>query len=228
MNCGYAVTEMDQLLTGVSGQLRIAAGPAWAYGIAPAAVAAMKAKVPGVHVMFTGRMNEATLPLLDAGQLDVVLGGLPDVDDRKPDLAYEPLIEVEHQVFARQDHPLHLKRKVTVSDLAACPWVWFAEAVSGRRLLEAQFDAAGLKPPPESVTTTSMHFGFRVMADSRHLMLLPSTLSGPARVEQLKPLRLGAQVGRYVAGLMYRPSILRLRAFAEFREELLVVLNARS
>lgn len=221
MNCTYAAAEISQLLEGASGELRVAAGPAWAYQLAPDAVAATKLRLPGVRVSLLSRMNEATLPMLDAGQLDLVLGGLPPEKARSPDLVYEPLIEVEHLVFASAAHPLQSKTRVQPRDLLRFPWIWFTEAVSGREHMNAVFERAGLQAPPASIDTTSVHFGFRVMADDRHLFLMPSTLLGVGAREGLRPLPLAASVGRYVAGLMYRPSMRRLRVFSTFREALI-------
>lgn len=228
MNCTYAAAEIGQLLEGASGELRVAAGPAWAYQLAPDAVAATKARLPGVKVSLLGRMNEATLPLLDAGQLDVVLGGLPPGEERSADLHYEPLIEVEHRVFASTGHALQAQQRVRPQDLLHYPWIWFTEAVSGPRYMDALFERAGLRSPPASVETTSVHFGFRLMADNRHLMLLPSTLQEVGAREGLRPLRLQGSVGHYVAGMMYRPSLRRLRAFSVFREALIEAAGAAS
>ncbi len=225
MNCNYAVAEVAQLLSGAHGELRMAAGPAWAYGIAPEAVALMKAALPNVHVRVIARMNETMLPMLEAGRLDVVLGAIPDADQQLHELRYDPLIDVAHWVFAGPRHALRLKRKVAIADLASFPWVWFAEAVTSRALLEAQYDAAGLARPLASVTTASMHFGFRVLADNRHLMLLPSTLERPAAADGLQPLRLARPIGSYSAGLIYRPSIGRLEAFRCFRQALQSVIS---
>jgi DNA-binding transcriptional LysR family regulator len=165
-------------------------------------------------------MNEATLPMLAEGRLEAVLGGFPEEKERAPDIRYESLLEIEHLVFASQDHPLHSLKQVRPHDLQKYPWIWFNEAVSGRRYMERVFVDAGLQMPPASIDTTSVHFGFRVMADDRHLMQLPSTLQAVAQREGLKPLPMQGQGGRYVAGLMYRPSVMRLHAFSAFRQAL--------
>lgn len=220
MNCSYAVAEIGGLLDGAGGELRIGAGPAWAYELAPRAVAEVKRRLPGVAVHVLVRMNRHTLPMLVAGQLDVVLGGLPPVEHRAPELVHEPLIEVEHQVFASARHPLHGLARIGAVDLAAQPWVWFTEAVTGREPHRNFFKEAGLEPPVASIETNSVHFGFEVLQDARHLMQLPSTLANAAARQALQPLRLEPTLGRYEAGLMYRSSMLRIGAFSTFRESL--------
>lgn len=226
MNCAYAAAEISQLVEGYSGELRIAAGPAWAYQLAPDAIAQAKRQFPGVKVSLLGRMNEATLPMLAEGRLEAVLGGLPDEKDRSADIVYEPLLEIEHLVFASQGHPMHSQKRVSPRDLLQYPWIWFNEAVSGRRYMEGLFAEAGLQAPSASIDTTSVHFGFRVMADDRHLMQLPSTLQAVAQREGLRPLPLRGTGGRYVAGMMYRPSVMRLHAFSAFRQALKAAIAA--
>lgn len=220
MNCTYAAAEISQLIEGETGELRIAAGPAWAYQLAPDAITQTKRLLPGVKVSLLGRMNEATLPMLSEGRLDAVLGGLPEERDRSPDIRYEPLMEITHKVFASHAHPLQSLRQVRPRDLLRYPWIWFNEAVSGRKYIEDLLAKTGLQAAPASIDTTSVHFGFRIMADDRHLMLLPSTLKAVAEREGLKPLPMQASGGRYVAGLMYRPSVMRLHAFSLFRQAL--------
>ena len=220
MNCTYAAAEISQLVEGDSGELRIAAGPAWAYQLAPDAIVQVKRQFPGVKISLLGRLNEATLPMLAEGRLDAVLGGLPEERDRSLDIHYEPLIEIEHLVFASVRHPLHSQKQVLPKDLLNYPWIWFNEAVSGRRHMENLFAEAGLAAPLASIDTTSVHSGFRVMADDRHLMQLPSTLQGVAQREGLRPLPLRGRTRRYVAGLIYRPTVLRLHAFSAFRQAL--------
>lgn len=220
MNCTYAAAEITQLLKGNTGELRIAAGPAWAYQLAPDAIANTKRLLPGVKVSLLGRMNEATLPMLAEGRLEAVLGGLPEAKDRLPDIRYEPLLEIEHLVFASQHHPLHSLKQVRPHDLLMYPWIWFNETVSGRIYMENLFAEAGLEAPHTSIETTSVHFGFRVMADERHLMQLPSTMQSVAQREGLHPLPVRGKGGRYMAGLMYRPSVMRLHAFSTFRQAL--------
>lgn len=221
MNCAYAASEISQLITGATGELRIAAGPAWAYELAPDAVATTKARLPGVTVSLVSALNDATLPMLDSGLLDVVLGGFPEVKERSNEIVYEPLLEVEYLVYGSTRHPLQSKNSVSSSDLARHPWVWLTEAVDARRQIALAFGKEGLEVPGESISISSLHAGFRIMADNSHLMVLPSTLKRVAGAHGLGSLRLKPTLGRYVAGLMYRPSLARLSAFSEFRSTLI-------
>lgn len=221
LTCNYAVSEINDLLGGGTGELRIAAGPAWGYALVPDAIAAVQADMPKVRIHLLSRLNETTLPMLSDGRLDVVLGGLPDDAERDPQIAYEPVVEIEHMVFASKKHPLASKDAVSPKDALNYPWAWFAEAVSARDMFNAWFTAAGQTPPVSAVETSSVQSGFRLLQRGQHLMIMPSTLAEMSASYGLTQLRTKGKIGRYVSGLMYRPSVMRLRAFAEFRDHLL-------
>lgn len=228
LDCSYAAAEISELLEGQAGELRIAAGPAWAHEIAPDAAGALVESMPGVRLTMLTGMNEVTLPMLRAGELDVVLGGLPPDDERLPELAYLPLIRIEHEVFASTDHPLHLHKRVPIKALAQQPWIWLRDSVSARTHLSQALRKADAAAPPASIETTSIQFGFRLLKRARHLMVLPSTLRSAAAHEQLAPLALAAPIGSFVAGAMYRPALERLKAFRRLKEALLEQCSAVS
>lgn len=228
LDCSYAAAEISELLEGQAGELRIAAGPAWAHEIAPDAAGALVDGMPGVRLTMLTGMNEVTLPMLRAGELDVVLGGLPPDGERLPELAYLPLIRVEHEIYASMDHPLRQHPQVSVQALAHEPWIWLRDSVSARTHLSEALREAGACMPPVSIETTSIEFGFRLLRRARHLMVLPSTLRSTAAREQLAPLALAAPLGSFVAGAMYRPTLERLKAFRCLKQALLEQCSAVS
>lgn len=219
--CKYAQSELNDLRDGESGELRIAAGPAWAYGLVPDALARLQVAHPRVRSTFISQMNDSSLPMLSAGKLDVVLGGLPGTGERDPQIRYEQVLRIEHVVFAHHSHPLLGRPQVTAHDLVKVPWIWFVESVTARQSATQYFQKARLALPAASVETSSMEFGFRMLQHGQHLMLLPSTLRGIAADRGLSPLKLERSIGHYTAGLMYRPSALRLKSFVAFRQALL-------
>ena len=226
LTCKYALSELGDLRDGEAGELHIAAGPAWAYALVPNAVARMQAMHPKVKVTLINQLNDSTLPMLSIGKLDVVLGGLPPVKERDAQIAYEPMLSIEHQVYAHQSHALHRKAKVRAADLAACPWIWFLEAVAARDLVGKFFQRSRLPAPAAAVETSSVQMGFYMLQHARHVMVLPSTLRDIGAVHGVHPLKLDGSLGRYSAGMMYRPSVRRLKAFEMFRGAILVELAA--
>lgn len=221
ITCQYAATEISDLLEGEAGELRLSAGPAWAYSLVPDAIAAMQSERPKIRVTLLDLVNEVSLPMLSSGLLDVVLGGLPPDSMRDPQIQYEPLLEIEHLVFADEQHPLHQIEAAEAAQLGTHPWIWFTTGAASRELLGSYFERAGLPAPSISVETSSAQSVFRLMQQGGYLMLLPSTSRATAAHHGVLPLRLKVGFGRYVAGMMYRPSVLRLKAFTSFRDALL-------
>ncbi len=69
ITCQYAVSEISELLEGEVGELRISAGPAWAYALVPDAIAAMQATRPKIRVTLLDLINDVSLPMLASGLL---------------------------------------------------------------------------------------------------------------------------------------------------------------
>ena len=216
--CSYATEEISELLEGAAGSMRVGGGPAWAYAILPDAIAALQAQFPKVHVELFAWLNDKTLPMLMAGKLDLVLGGLPPADERDADLVYEPLVEIEHLVFAGSRHPLAGTRAVSAHELSHFAWVWFMESTLSRVVVRAFFERAGLGPPNSAVDITAIESGFRLLGKGDYLMLLPATLEAAARLHGLAVVPLQESVGTYPAGMIYRPSVERLKPFRALRD----------
>lgn len=219
ITCKSAANEISELLDGEAGELRISAGPAWAYALVPDAIVAMKAARPKIRVTLLDLINDVSLPMLASGLLDVVLGGLPATRD--PQLEYERVLEIEHLVFANEQHPLTQLAIVDAAHLSAYPWIWFTAGSAPRGLMASYFQQAELVPPSAAVETSSAPSAFRLLQHSNYLMLLPSTALGTAAHHGLRPLPLRRSFGHYVAGMIYRPSVRRLKAFTSFRDALL-------
>ena len=224
ITCQYAVSEISELLEGEAGELRISAGPARAFALVPDAIAAMQATRPKIRVTLLDLINDVSLPMLASGLLDVVLGGLPSTRD--PQLEYEPILEIEHLVFANKKHPLSQHAVVTAAHLTTYPWIWFTTGAASLDLMVSYFQQAGLAPPSAAVETSSAQSAFRLMQHSSYLMLLPSTSLGTAEHHGLRPLSLQRSFGHYEAGMIYRPSVRRLKAFMSFRNTLLSKLSS--
>lgn len=215
--CHYAVSELNDLREGGAGELRLAAGPAWDSALVPDAIIEVQKVYPKIRFLVSSRHNEGTLPLLADARIDLVLGAIAEKRQRDPQITYEHVLDIEHRVFANAGHPMQGNAGLRPRDLQQIPWIWFAEAVTSRAALQAWFGRARFAPPESSVEITSMQAAVRLMQKHDFLMLLPSTLTRVMAERNLKPLRLGEPVGSYSAGLMYRPSALRLRAFSELR-----------
>jgi len=224
--CHHAVSELHDLRDGGAGELRLAAGPAWDSGLVPDAIVSVQQAFPRIRFLVSSRHNEGTLPLLTDARIDLVLGAIPDKSRRDPQITYEHLLYIEYHIFANADNPLQAHKGLRPRDLMVAPWVWFAEAVTSRADLHDWFRRARLAPPESAVEATSLQAAVRLMQKGNYLMLLPSTLTPVVAERGLRALDIRQSIGSYSAGMMYRQSTLRLRAFAELRKHVMALARA--
>lgn len=117
-------------------------------------------------------LKEGALPnlldLLQASQLDCVIGRLPAAwtdSLAKRDFVFQPLYQTEMCVLASASHPLAGRRKVSIRDLAAFPWVIArGEGSNLRYTLMAAFASAGLPPPTIRIETSSFPYSIQMLA----------------------------------------------------------------
>lgn len=110
--------ELDRLRTAGADTIAIGALPVAAAGILPGALAALKARHPGVVVKLVQGTTSQLLPALAAGDIDLVVGrlyepALPDAFIR------EAIYEEPFTVLARAGHPLLARTAVEPRDLLA-------------------------------------------------------------------------------------------------------------
>lgn len=118
----------------------------------------------------------ANLDLLQTNQLDCMIGRLPAAwadSVTKQGFVFQPLYQTEMCVLAAASHPLSSKRKITIRDLAAFPWVISREGTNLRHTLMATFASAGLPPPTIRVETSSVPYSIQLVTAGNLLTLSP-------------------------------------------------------
>ncbi len=93
----HALAELADQSRGVSGRLRIAAGPVWLLSILPPVINEFHKQFPQVRISVTGPGFDAGIRQLLDGDLDMICGGL-DFPDHA-DIVKEPLLSIERVTF---------------------------------------------------------------------------------------------------------------------------------
>ena len=94
------------------------------------------------------------LALLDDGRLDLAL--CRSTVSQRPDHYHSRVIKEERlAVVAHRAHPLAAHTTMTLLDLASYRWVVYTANMPMRRLLEREFETAGLRFPSSLLETTS-------------------------------------------------------------------------
>ena len=113
-----ARSEVVGIAGGKTGHARIGAGPSWLSRHLPESIARMIAQHPNVRFTVDTGFPDRLIGRLRLGELDVVVGALPDnrVD---PDLQFMRLSSDIIRVVGRKEHPLVRKRDRSLADYAA-------------------------------------------------------------------------------------------------------------
>jgi DNA-binding transcriptional LysR family regulator len=109
------------------------------------------------------------MPALRAGELDLVLGRLPEFRDRDG-LKQEHLMNDYAQIVVRRDHPLATRTGLGLADLLTQDWILPGPSTTLRRQFDKAFRDEGLEPPMHWVETVSF-------LTSRQLLQLTNSLA---------------------------------------------------
>ena len=197
--------DIDGLASDRRGAVVVGALPGAAAGLLPAVLARARALHPGLKIRIVQGRTEDLLPMMTAGELDVVIGRLymPRVPDgiRREQLYYEPLAAI-----ARTGHPLFRKARPRLADLKAFEFILptFSQRV-GQEIEHVLADA-GLPASPDTLRSTSLSF-IREMLHTTDLITVAARvmMAGDLARGSLRaiPVRL-PEVSR-PAGVMTRP-----------------------
>ena len=151
----HASEELVSLHEGVSGHINVGTLLAASPWLLPKSLATMKEERTNISVSVTEGTGTLLLPKLLVGEIDVVLGRLPEVQDEEEILSrplyYEPVCLV-----VRSGHPLLAKKKLGLEDLVEQSWIMPSEGTVLRREIENAFHSAGLQVPHNTVESVSV------------------------------------------------------------------------
>jgi DNA-binding transcriptional LysR family regulator len=99
--------------------------------------------------------SDLLMPGLLRGDLDVVLGRLPD-QFYDADLDIDQLEGEPMAVVARPGHPLFDREKLTMADLVGQTWILHPTGSPMRRRIEQALQEASLAAPPDIMETASI------------------------------------------------------------------------
>ena len=119
------------------------------------ALAAFKARQPGVFVLVREGIMETLLPDLWLGNLDIIVGRLPQGGAQG--LGEKTLLEEGVSVVTGRHHPLVQCKRPRWSDLHRYPWVVPPVNTLLREPLERLFHDHGLALPADRIETLSVH-----------------------------------------------------------------------
>ena len=218
----HALSEISALEQGMSGVLRIGAGPMWVAMILPGVIAAFHKQHPKVKVRLTEGAIDSIVPALTAGEIDLACVTLSFPS--QPELVKEPLLAVRHTLVARADHPLAGRGVIAAEELARFPWVVLANDSIGTGRIGSYLVANGLEPPQIAVEATSIAM-LRVLEESDALGLIATGMVDFAKRIGLVDIPHQGTFWEAEAGLAYLRSNQPARSVESFKSMVRAALS---
>lgn len=148
--------ELRGLASGSSGSIRIGVLATAALELLPRGLALFKSRRPGISVLVREGTVETLLPELWLGNLDLIVGRLPDGRSAQG-LGEKMLMEEGVNVVAGRHHPLARRKRLRWSDLRSYPWVLPPVNTLLREPLERVFEVHRIAIPANRIETLSVH-----------------------------------------------------------------------
>jgi DNA-binding transcriptional LysR family regulator len=150
-----ARSEVMGIAAGKLGHARIGAGPSWLSRHLPESIARVMQQNPNIRFTVDTGFPDRLIGRLRMGELDVVVGALPD-NRIDPDLRFTRLSSDVIRVVGRKEHPLARKRDRSLADYAAQRWILPGRQELVRQRLQRVFMLANLTEPLLAVETDSL------------------------------------------------------------------------
>lgn len=181
---GAALAEMDaahqeimQGQNGFGGRVSVGSVRAPAATLLPQALKLLKERNPRVQVAVVVDSSKTMVEQLRAGELDIVVGRIPDTA-AAAELEFEPLADEPHRLVVRAGHPWLAQPQPGLADLARAAWI-LPPPGRLRDQLMALFIANGLEQPFDIIETISLPLVPRLLLDSDRVAALAPELVQP-------------------------------------------------
>src|SRR3954451_19270050 len=138
-----AEAELEAIAGLRGGRLRLATFPTAGATLVPHAVREFNQRHPDVELNLTEAEPHESLPVLKAGELDLVLVEDTDVREADDDIELVHLLDDPLHLVLPADHPLASKKRVRMADLGGEPWIQATTSCPCRRHVQVACDAAG-------------------------------------------------------------------------------------
>ena len=198
----------------------------------PAALLRLAAEEPSLVVSVHMDTSRALVRALLESRHDLVIARVGDAS-LVPELRFEPLVPEEFCVVARPRHPLAGRRRLSLADIAAQPWVLPPAGADLRQRLDALWLQNGLPPPTSAFETVAAPLILALLRMSDAVAALPREFVVPyvrAKSLALLDVELGARSDRFglVTRRHQRPAPELLRVLHVLREQAAVTYRLAS
>lgn len=194
--------EVDDFENGSSGHVRVGSGPITAERLLPAVCREILAQGQGVTIEVVIGWNADLLEMLKAGNLDLVVGPVPEPG---AELASRPLVDDVFVVAASANHRIFRKPVVKMRDLLAYGWVLPTKESTNRKWIDRTFELHGLPKPRAQIEANVISLLSSVIASSGLIGFVSrNNLRTSSGNEALREIPLKEAVMRRHLGITWR------------------------
>jgi DNA-binding transcriptional LysR family regulator len=172
----HMTEELDHFRFGTAGHVVVGTLIAASAHLLPMAITRMKARAPEVLITIREGPTAQLFPSLATGELDIVVGRLPEVElpisDAFP-LKHHALFDDSLSVVIGSRHELGYASITSLSDLAKAPWILPTADSPLRYSVERMFRQASLSLPTDVVESLSVLTNLGVLLESPRVAVMP-------------------------------------------------------
>jgi DNA-binding transcriptional LysR family regulator len=170
------VKQIEFLADPTAGELRIGCGEVHAAGLLPAIIERLRGQYPRI-VCYVDQATTAPTPdfrELRERRVDLVLGQIPDPFE-SDEMSADILLHERTYVVAGKRSKWARRRKIELAELLDEPWLLVPPNTNSSARVEEAFAARGLKMPPPSIVSFSVHLRNSLLPTGRYLAYLPES-----------------------------------------------------
>jgi DNA-binding transcriptional LysR family regulator len=167
-----AVQEINDLREGTGGRVAVGTLLAASPILLPRAIAQIHEKWRNIVVSVVEGTNDLLLPAVRRGDLDLVVGRLPDTTEHG-DFLHEVLLVDMACVVVRPGHPLADSRELKLADLLEWNWVLPPQETTLRHQIDQSFRREDVNPPVPAVESVCLSVNRTLLMLTDYLSVWP-------------------------------------------------------
>ncbi|AWL13191.1 HTH-type transcriptional regulator GbpR [Saliniradius amylolyticus] len=164
--------ELTSLQSGLSGHVTVGTLITASLTLLPKALVRLRAERPNVYITVVEGTQDRLLPSLVQGDLDMVVGRLPEHQDYDG-LTTIQLYEEPAYIVARSGHPLSNRGTLELADIVNESWILPSPQTYLRRELDQSFRDQGLPSPQPVVESVSVLTNRTLLTETDMIAVMP-------------------------------------------------------
>ena len=211
-----AAQELDDISEGSSGRVVVGTLLAAAPILLPNTIRKVMEERPNVAIKVVEGTNDALMPALFSGEIDIIVGRLPAFRTRA-ELVQEKLFDEKVVAVAGTAHPLAAKRSVTFRHIRPFGWILPPPETTLRREIDQYFVSQRQHVPPTVVESVSYLANRALLQKTDLIGLMPEhVVAHDIEGGRLAELTWSVPFGNGPVGVSYRGPDSLSPAGAEF------------